>query len=358
MNSTRIPRPGVRAALQILSGFVLITCLVPDPALAYIDPGTGSFILQGRPSRMTTSMTSSILSSSFRDPSGFLFRADGRLMRQVNQTYADDYNLLKQSGLYDILVRKGLLIPHEEVSLDFAPRPGAYKVLRPVEIPFISYPYEWAFSQLKDAALTTLRIQKLALKKGMTLKDASAYNIQFYQGRPVLIDTLSFTGYQDGSPWIAYGQFCRHFLAPLALMAYRDVRLAALLRTNIDGIPLDLASRLLPTRTRINPGLLMHLHAHAASQKKHEKAGGAAKRPTVSKKNLVGIVDSLRGVVQGLKWKLPVTEWGDYYDNTNYSDDSLLQKKKLVEGLQPPFGIWERTTVSSAGLRVIADCQR
>ena len=276
-------------------------------------------------------MTSGILSSSFRDPSGFLFRADGRLMRQVNQTYADDYRLLMKSGLYDILVRKGLLIPHEEVSLDFAPRPGAYKMLRPVEIPFISYPYEWAFSQLKDAALTTLRIQKLALKKGMTLKDASAYNIQFNQGRPVLIDTLSFTGYQDGSPWIAYGQFCRHFLAPLALMAYRDVRLAALLRTNIDGIPLDLASRLLPTRTRVKPGLVMHLHAHAASQKKHEKAGRTAKRPTVSKKNLVGIIDSLRSVVQGLKWKLPVTEWGDYYDNTNYSDDSLLQKKKLVE---------------------------
>ena len=147
----------------------------------------------------------------------------------------------------------------------------------------------------------------------------------------MLIDTLSFTGYQDGSPWIAYGQFCRHFLAPLALMAYRDVRLAALLRTNIDGIPLDLASRLLPTRTRVKPGLVMHLHAHAASQKKHEKAGRTAKRPTVSKKNLVGIIDSLRSVVQGLKWKLPVTEWGDYYDNTNYSDDSLLQKKKLVE---------------------------
>lgn len=280
---------------------------------------------------MTTWMNSGILSSSFRDPSGFLFRAEGRLMRQVNQSYADDYRSLMESGLYDVLVRKELLIPHEEVSLEFAPRPGAYKVLIPEEIPFISYPYEWAFSQLKDAALTTLRIEKLALKKGMTLKDASAYNIQFHRGRPVLIDTLSFTRYQVGSPWVAYGQFCRHFLSPLALMAYRDVRLAALLRANIDGIPLDLASSLLPTRTRINPGLLMHLHAHAASQKKHEDAGHAAKRPTVSKKNLVGIIDSLRGVIRRLKWKLPATEWGDYYDKTNYSEDSLLQKKKLVE---------------------------
>ena len=105
------------------------------------------------------------------------------------------------------------------------------------------------------------------------------------------------------------------------------------------------------------------MHAHAASQKKHEKAGRAAKRPTVSKKNLVGIIESLRGVVQGLKWKLPVTEWGDYYDNTNYSDDSLLQKKKLVESFlirSEATTVWDLGANNgfSAGLRAIAGCPR
>ena len=61
----------------------------------------------------------------------------------------------------------------------------AYKILQPQRIPFISYPYEWSFSQLKDAALATLEIQLRALDHGMILKDASAYNIQYLAGKPV-----------------------------------------------------------------------------------------------------------------------------------------------------------------------------
>lgn len=278
-------------------------------------------------------MTDGCLPSSFRDPSGFLFRHEGRLYRQVNAGYADHLRLLQESGLYAALTEKGLLIPHREADLALAPAPGAVAVLEPETVPFISYPYEWSFTQLKDAALATLRIQRLALKHGLSLKDASAYNIQFHQGRPVLIDTLSFEKYQEGAPWVAYRQFCQHFLAPLALMAYRDVRLAALLRTNIDGVPLDLASGLLPWRTRLVPGLLMHIHAHARSQKKHEGSRQAAARQTkVSRNALGGILDSLRGSVRRLRWRPAGTEWGEYYSDTNYTDTALLQKRALVEG--------------------------
>lgn len=275
-------------------------------------------------------MSDGVHPASFRDPSGFLYRREGRLLRQVNPSYADDYAALMESGLYAKLTEKGWLIPHEDVGLDLAATPDAHKVLAPEEIPFVSYPYEWSFSQLKDAALRTLAIQKLALQRDLVLKDASAYNIQFHRGRPVLIDTLSFARYREGDPWVAYRQFCQHFLAPLALMAHRDVRLGELLRLNLDGVPLDLASRLLPARTKLRPGLLMHLHAHAASQKKH--AGrGAVKASRVSKRSLGGIVDNLRGAVRGLNWKLPATQWGDYYDDTNYSDDSLRAKRELVD---------------------------
>ena len=170
-------------------------------------------------------MSDGPLAASFRDPSGFLFRHQGTLYRQVNKSCEADYVLLRDSGLYDLLTEKGLLIPHREVSLDLARSDDAVRILEPELVPFISYPYEWCFSQLKDAALATLRIQRLALKKGMSLKDSSAYNIQFHEGRPVLIDTLSFTAYQDGNPWVAHRQLCQHFLAPLALMALRDIRL-------------------------------------------------------------------------------------------------------------------------------------
>ena len=268
--------------------------------------------------------------ASFRDPSGFLFHHQGTLFRQVNRSYETDYNLLRDSGLYDLLIEKGLLIPHREVSLDLARSNDAVRILEPELVPFISYPYEWCFSQLKDAALVTLRIQRLALKKGMSLKDASAYNIQFHEGRPVLIDTLSFTAYQDGAPWVAYRQFCQHFLAPLALMALRDIRLGALLRSNIDGVPLDLAARLLPMRTRFSPGLLMHIHAHARSQKKHEARRSTGRTTRVGKKALLGIIDSLKGTVAKLNWRPGGTEWGEYYDDTNYSESSLQTKKDLV----------------------------
>ena len=151
--------------------------------------------------------------SSFRDPSGFLFTREGVLYRQVNHSYAADYDLLLSSGLYDRLVKKNLLIPHREVDLS-APRPElSYKIIAPERVDFISYPYEWGFSQYKDAALVTMRIQKLALQAGISLKDASAYNIQFHHGKMLLIDSLSFEKYEEGKPWVAYRQFCQHFLA-------------------------------------------------------------------------------------------------------------------------------------------------
>ncbi len=290
---------------------------------------------------------------SFRDPSGFVFRKGGVVYRQVNQVYQAHYDLLMGSGLYKALAGGGLLVAHEEVR-ETSQRPeGAYKVIRPEEIPFISYPYEWCFSQLKDAALATLAIQDIALAHGMVLKDASAYNIQFVDGRPVFIDTLSFETYGEGRPWVAYRQFCQHFLAPLALMHYRDVRLAQLLRVYIDGVPLDLAKRLLPPRTRLNFGLLTHLHLHAASQAKHAGDAGAAAtkaakarvaRGKVSRTGLLGIVDSLRGTIKKLEWTPAGTEWGDYYADTNYSDDALTAKRELVakflERIQPA-SVWD-----------------
>ena len=270
------------------------------------------------------------LSASFRDPSGFLFSRDGVLYRQVNRKYEREYTRLMESGLYDKLVKAGLLIPHDEVDQE-ADAPGAYKLIQPERVPFISYPYEWSFGQLKDAALATLSIQRRALKADMSLKDASAYNIQFVRGKATLIDTLSFEAYKEGQPWVAYRQFCQHFLAPLALMAFRDIRLNQLLRVYIDGVPLDLASGLLPVNTRFNFGLLTHIHLHASAQKRYSGAE-VKSRPatTFGKQAMTGLIDSLDSAVRKLEWKPGGTEWGNYYDITNYSDAAFEHKKELV----------------------------
>lgn len=288
------------------------------------------------------------INASFRDPSGFLFTRDGVLYRQVNQSYRKDYDLLMQSGLYEKLVKGKKLIPHQEVEIPPALPGIAYRVIQPERVEFISYPYEWSFSQLKDAALLTLSIQKTALEMGLSLKDASAYNIQFHRGRPVLIDSLSFEAYQEGKPWVAYRQFCQHFLAPLALMVYRDVRLSQLMRVYIDGVPLDLASELLPTRTRLNFGLMAHIHLHASAQKRYsdapEQAQTQTQGRTMNKMGLLGVIDSLKGAVSALKWEPKGTEWGDYYDATNYTRAAFDYKSELVkEFLQKiqPHQVWD-----------------
>ncbi len=277
-------------------------------------------------------MKTTNLGASFRDPSGFLFFRDDVLFRQVNQVYAGNYTRLMESGLYGKLVKAGLLVPHTESNTRPADEKRSFKIICPERLPFISYPYEWSFGQLKDAALATLSIQKRALKLGMSLKDASAYNLQFYRGKPTLIDTLSFEVYREGEPWVAYRQFCQHFLAPLALMAYRDVRLSQLLRVYIDGIPLDLASQLLPGRTRWNLGLSTHVHLHASAQKRYSDVAVAEARAgrKMSPDALLGLVESLRATVRKLEWKPAGTEWADYYSANNYTGFAFEHKKVLV----------------------------
>ena len=177
------------------------------------------------------------LPGSFRDPAGFVFQRDGTVFRQINRSYEATLATLMDSGLYANLVDDGLLIPHETAELTLAAAPDAAAIIRPAQLKFVSYPYEWSFSQLKAAALATLRVQRRALDHGLSLKDASARNIQLHEGRPTLIDTLSFERYEPGFPWVGYRQFCQHFLAPLAVMAATDVRLGTLLQSHLDGVP-------------------------------------------------------------------------------------------------------------------------
>lgn len=275
-------------------------------------------------------MNDKILPSSFRDPSGFLFTHGKTLYRQVNKSYKKNFDYLISSGLYKALVNEKLLILHRGADIKYRVTEDAYKTIRPQLVPFISYPYEWCFSQLKDSALLTLKIQKRAFEFGMTLKDASSFNVQFLNGKPIFVDTLSFDIYKEGSPWIAYKQFCEHFLAPLALMSKKEVRLNQLLRIYIDGVPLELASKLLPSHTYLNFQLLSHVHLHAKSQKYFSKRKVEISK-TVSKRALLSLIDNLESSVNKLKWEPKGTTWGKYYDETNYSASALAKKKKLVE---------------------------
>ena len=283
---------------------------------------------------------------SFRDPAGFVFQRDGVLYRQVNRSFETKFAAVRASGLFDGLARERLLVPHQEVGPEHAAGPEAVAVLRPERIGFVSYPYEWSFGQLKDAALLTLAVQERALERGFTLRDASAYNVQFSGGRPILIDTLSLEPREEGAPWLAYRQFCEHFLVPLLLMSRVDIGCGSLLRAHLDGIPLELGSRLLPWHSRLRPGTLMHVHLHAAAQRRYADTSPSVRvksRP-IGKTAAIGLVHSLRGAIARLTWEPSGTEWAEYTRQHNYSDSAVASKRELVARLlrsSRPRLVWD-----------------
>jgi hypothetical protein len=259
------------------------------------------------------------------------------------------------------------MVEHEAADLSVAAHPGAVAVIRPRELPLISYPYEWSFSQLREAALLTLELQRRALSVGMRLKDASAYNVQFDAGRPILIDTLSFEAGDPAEPWPAYRQFCEHFLAPLALIAYRDPRCGLMLRDFIDGIPVGYASKLLPMRSRLRPGLLAHLHLHGAAQRRSQAAAPTTRHRQPRRMTQTGqeaILDNLRRTVEGLHWS-PGGHWVQYGIETSYTAAGATSKRAIVERMLAATGgrlVWDlganvgtySTIAAGAGRQVIA----
>jgi hypothetical protein len=285
-------------------------------------------------------------SASFRDPCGFVFERGGQLYRQVNRAGREDYDRLIGSGLYEGLAATGLLVAHEEVDAEPDFPDSAYKVLLPERVPFVSYPYEWCFGQLRDAALLTLELQRRAIASGMSLKDASAYNVQFRGAKPVFIDTLSFEVYREGEPWAAYRQFCQHFLAPLALYGV-DPRLNGLLRSNLDGVPLDLAARILPRRSMLLGGLLMHLYLHARLQGTHADTRDVSSTPPrrgFGRSAMLGLIESLAGTVRGLHAPKAGAGWASYTSDNTYTEAGAAEKRRLVAEFldrADPASVWD-----------------
>jgi hypothetical protein len=265
--------------------------------------------------------------SSFRDHSGFVFYENNEVYRQINPVYFDNYNFLMKSGLYNELVSKKYLIEHEEISND-----TSKIIVKAKKINFISYPYEWSFYQLKRAALLTLEIQKICLKYGMSLKDASAFNIQFVDAKPLLIDTLSFEQYKENKPWVAYRQFCQHFLSPLALAIYGKNNLSKLSALYIDGISLELTSKLLPIKSYFNVGIYSHIHLNAKFEKKFNATIELdEKKLTLSIEKQKKIIDHLKSIITEFKLPRQKSNWTDYYEDFSYDKENIEDKKSYIE---------------------------
>ena len=191
----------------------------------------------------------------------------------------------------------------------------------------------------------------------MSLKDCSAYNVQFKDCRPVFIDTLSFEKW-TGGPWLGFRQFCQHFIAPLALARYKDVHLSQMLRVYLDGIPVDLASSLLPWWTWCSLSLGLTIHLHARFQKHY---GGRTHKDRPAKAqgtDLGGILYILQRAVNKLRWKPVGTEWADYYEKTNYGDEGFESKRAIVARFLEtarPSKVWDLGANTGIFSRIASD---
>ncbi|MES2574143.1 MAG: class I SAM-dependent methyltransferase [Bacteroidota bacterium] len=262
--------------------------------------------------------------SSFRDPSGYVFIEDNSVKRVVNPIYFEQYKTLTDSGLYNTLFEKKYLIPHKTYSEN-----QEQIIIEAQKIPFVNYPYEWSFLQYKHAALLTLKIQKLCLENNFTLKDASAFNITFHEGKPIFIDTLSFDFYQENNPWLAYKQFIMHFLGPLVLAKYFGHEHLKTLSQNLEGISLQKLSQLLPVKSYLSPTLLTNIHLLAKYDKKYESDKKTVSN-NLSKTSQIKLIDGLYDYILNLSVN-EKTEWDHYYNQINYNDIAYQFKKQFVK---------------------------
>jgi hypothetical protein len=273
--------------------------------------------------------TLTALPSSYRDNDGFVFKQDGKYYRLIKPSYFSHYDLLMNSGLYKSLVDAGRLVQHEETDAATFQTNIDCKIILPEQIPFISYPYEWSFDMWRDAAIVTLKIALQSLNFGMILKDATPFNIQFFKGRPVFIDTLSFEKYEEGTSWIAYHQFCECFLGPLLLMHYGHRDLGKLFMIYPNGIPLDVVKSILPFKSKFNVHVYLHIWLQAKMTAKPKRNEAEKKEFSIQK--LGTLLNGLTSFVSGLSQKQIKSTWDDYYTDTILGNQYLEAKKLIVK---------------------------
>lgn len=277
--------------------------------------------------------------ASFRDPAGRMVERDGVLTRVIAPDFVPTFRAVQRSGLLDALHSAELLVAHREVPA----AEGEELSLCPERVPFISYPYEWTPSQLADAALLTLDVADQALRRGQMLRDASAFNVQFLRGRPILIDSLSFAPRLPDAPWLAYGQFCRHFLAPLVLATLAEPELVRMAEAYSDGIPIPVASETLGRRGWWRAGVAVHLHLHAVAERRAARQT-VSRHVTVSDRRFGQLIDGLRSTITALPRRPRRTPWMSYAGGSHYHEAARVAKTAFVASavdLVRPTSLWD-----------------
>ena len=272
---------------------------------------------------------------SFRDPASTVFYLDGRVLRGLDEQAAAEWRALEATSFFPRLLEQGKVCRTAPAAAPSGDGHWAL-VLEHERIPFVSYPYEWTFSMLRDAALLHLDILLDALDEGVTMKDGYAYNVQWRGTTPVFIDVVSFERLRGGEPWAGYRQFCQTFLYPLLLQAYKGVAFQPLLRGQVDGIPPSQMRQLLSGRDQLRRGVLKHVTLHSAMESRMSKAGTQNVREELEAAGYSGelnraTVRALRKLVEGLSWRPDASHWADYQQTSTYTDEERAAKGAFVD---------------------------
>jgi hypothetical protein len=278
---------------------------------------------------------------SFRDWDSRVFVSDDLVVRALSEAGRADWEALAASGLLERFTASGELVatepsPTEVLSeiqrLD--PNGGWVGALTHERLAFVSYPYEWSFSQLQDAALLQLRLTTAALAEGLTLKDATPYNVQWRGTQPVFVDVGSFEQARDGEPWGGYRQFCMLFLYPLLLETYRGVPFQPWLRGSIDGIdPTDFRA-LFTRRDAFRRGMLQHVFLHSSLDRRYENRGGEIRSDLQQAGFDLRLVEAnvakMTDLVRRLQPQGATSAWADYRTTCSYDEHDAAEKEDFV----------------------------
>ena len=273
---------------------------------------------------------------SFRDPAGKIFYLRDKVYRKINKEGLNRLKYVIENDIISKSVDKKFLIKTKEceknnheinISSDEL-------VFEHERVPYISYPYEWSFSQLKTAAIHHIDFHLFLLEMNATLIDASAYNIQFIGFKPIFIDLLSIKQYEQGEYWKGHKQFCENFLNPLLLKSKKGINFNNWFKGNLEGIETGDLNNILNFFDKLSLNVFMQvylLNKLEERSKLNKDIKVKKKERNFPKKSFISMLHQLRKFISNLNPKKKPSLWEDYSVNNTYKFDEEKKKISCVE---------------------------
>ena len=314
---------------------------------------TKTWTKTGQIDQLMNKHSSGVDSGSFRDRDGRVYRFQGRVLRGLSATALGNYRQLQEKPFYQKLIKNGKVIATRELPAAENPLPESVQAqwsgfLEHESVPVISYAYEWTFSMFKAAASLQLHLVERAISNGFTVKDATPYNVQFINRKPVFIDIPSFEPLKEGEPWSGYRQFCEMFLFPLLLQSYKNCAFQPFMRASIDGVDVHTAAALFGFRDRFRKGVMSHVWLQAKLDRRYggssENVRSNLKSAGFNRELILVNVRKMQKLIKKLEWQAAGSEWGDYSEFHNYSDKDHVRKEDFIRDAVTAAGpstVWD-----------------